>query len=368
MKYVDFCGNKISQFCLGTATYGTRYEMTQSLNYALKNGINYIDTARSYNNGDGESIIGEWSTYVQRDKYYIATKREIKNDIWYPNTVSKFIYEQCEKLNTPYIDYFLLHGLDGLDATNIWIDAICRSDICKSLDQLKKDGVVRKIGFSYYGKGEDLEYLLNRYNWDFVQIRHNIIDDHNFTTIFDTNKLSYDAALEYKKNHPDFGIMIMEPLSSAMLYNLDYNEDIQSQYVGLKWNVDTELPILIGSRTKDQLVQTLKLYYDIINNKYDNIDMDYYINKINNFFDERLPENIRCVNCYRCNECEKKYNIWYIIRIYNELFLRKDSTKLKEYFTRNDMIDCGDCCKCELRCPTVDIKKCLKEIKNYIKQ
>ncbi|MDE5104688.1 MAG: aldo/keto reductase, partial [Trichodesmium sp. St19_bin2] len=74
----------VSEICLGTMTYGlqnTIEEAHQQLNYAVAEGINFIDTAEMYpvpsradTQGKTEEYIGEWLVKQQRDKLIIATK------------------------------------------------------------------------------------------------------------------------------------------------------------------------------------------------------------------------------------------------------------------------------------------------------
>ena len=359
MKYIDFCGNYVSQLGLGTATFITKNDLISSLQYAITHGINYIDTAYIYNDGLGEVYIGEWNRYIRRDKYFIATKRNISENIWRPEAICSTVLSQCNRLNIKYIDYFLLHGLDGYTAVDDWKRK--KLLITKCLNILKLSGLVKHVGFSFFGKGKDLEYILNTYDWDFVQIRHNLIDDHNFKTIYDSDYLTIDAAKKYKEQHEDFGIMIMEPMSSSMLYGLDYGENIPSEYIGLKYNIDTGYPMLIGATKKFQLEQTIYLYNRIISNE-DNIEMEYFIDKINSFLDAKL-DNEKCINCYKCANCNK-YNMWSIVRMLNEKKVKKESNKLDDYIYRCGIPDCGKCTKCIENCPTVNIPTVLSEIRS----
>jgi len=75
---------KVSEICLGTMTYGqqnTIEEAHQQLDYAVAQGVNFIDAAEMYpvptraeTQGLTEAYIGEWLKYQQRDKLIIATK------------------------------------------------------------------------------------------------------------------------------------------------------------------------------------------------------------------------------------------------------------------------------------------------------
>ena len=49
-------------------------EAEKMLDYAIKNGVNYIDTAYPYHNGDSEPFVGKVLDKYDRSSYYLATK------------------------------------------------------------------------------------------------------------------------------------------------------------------------------------------------------------------------------------------------------------------------------------------------------
>ncbi|MGC1395264.1 MAG: aldo/keto reductase, partial [Coleofasciculaceae cyanobacterium] len=72
----------VSEICLGTMTYGqqnTIEDAHQQLDYAITQGVNFIDAAEMYpvparaeTQGSTESYIGEWLKKQQRDQLIIA--------------------------------------------------------------------------------------------------------------------------------------------------------------------------------------------------------------------------------------------------------------------------------------------------------
>ena len=78
---------------------------------AIEKGINFFDTAYTYLNGKSEIVLGKALEGVNREKIYISTKAPVwlykdKNDFY------KILYEQLERLNTDYIDFYLIHGIN----------------------------------------------------------------------------------------------------------------------------------------------------------------------------------------------------------------------------------------------------------------
>jgi len=122
----------VSEICLGTMTYGnqnTIEDASQQLDYAISEGVNFIDTAEMYpvpanpdTQGKTEEYIGEWLVKQQRDKIILATKvagpserltwiREGKNKIDRVN-VEQALNDSLKRLKTDYIDLYQIHWPD----------------------------------------------------------------------------------------------------------------------------------------------------------------------------------------------------------------------------------------------------------------
>ncbi|MBE9126099.1 MULTISPECIES: NADP(H)-dependent aldo-keto reductase [unclassified Coleofasciculus] len=122
----------VSEICLGTMTYGqqnTVEDASEQLDYAVSQGVNFIDTAEMYpvpgraeTQGKTEEYIGQWLVKQQRDKLIIATKiagptsriswiREGKRQIDRPN-IEQAVEDSLKRLQTDYIDLYQIHWPD----------------------------------------------------------------------------------------------------------------------------------------------------------------------------------------------------------------------------------------------------------------
>ena len=168
---------KVSEICLGTMTFGeqnTESEAHGQLDYALEQGVNFIDTAEMYavpgkaeTQGSTESYIGSWLTNRKnRDEVVLATKVAGPNsslDYIRPNLgfSEAAIYDALEKslmrLQTDYIDLYQLHWPDRNanffgkrnyqhNAQEPWSDNIL--EVIHILDALVKEGKIRHYGLS----------------------------------------------------------------------------------------------------------------------------------------------------------------------------------------------------------------------------
>jgi len=123
----------VSEICLGTMTYGqqnTIKDAHQQLDYAIAQGINFIDTAEMYpvpprpvTQGLTESYIGEWLAHQQRDRYILATKmigagrsqkwvRDDAQTALSRQNILQAVDDSLKRLQTDYIDLYQIHWPD----------------------------------------------------------------------------------------------------------------------------------------------------------------------------------------------------------------------------------------------------------------
>lgn len=82
--------------------------------YAFKEGVNYYDTAYPYHAGRSEVMLGKFIKNNNiREKVYIADKLPdfLVNK---QEQIQKYFDTQLDRLDTDYIDYYLMHMLDSL--------------------------------------------------------------------------------------------------------------------------------------------------------------------------------------------------------------------------------------------------------------
>jgi len=118
---------------------------------ALRRGINYIDTAVYYGEGESESNIGKILKDVPRKAYYLATKTcrfertgPKQFDFGYERTM-KSVDESMKRLGVDYIDLYQLHDVEFADN----IDEVINGAF-KACLELKQMGKIRAIGINGY--------------------------------------------------------------------------------------------------------------------------------------------------------------------------------------------------------------------------
>lgn len=117
MYYKEFHGTQLSALGFGGLHFPAvpgnpnqidRQKATAIIDAAIGSGINYFDTAYTYQDGDSERVLGEMLSKYPRDSYYLATKFYAAAS---PDIEAVF-EEQLRRCQTEYFDFYLLHSLD----------------------------------------------------------------------------------------------------------------------------------------------------------------------------------------------------------------------------------------------------------------
>ena len=143
------------------------------VDHAFAHGVNYFDTAYSYNEGKSEECIGRILKNYPRESVYLADKMPGRRIKEFADGVRMF-KEQLRRCGTEYFDFYLCHAI-GRTETD-FTEPYERIDFMRHLLELKKDGVIRRLGFSFHGTPSRLAFLLDRHDWDFVQLQLNYVD------------------------------------------------------------------------------------------------------------------------------------------------------------------------------------------------
>ncbi len=171
---------------------------------AIEGGVTYFDTAWPYHNGESEVVVGEILSRYPRDRFQLATTLpcwEIKS----AQMAVERLDSQLERLDTDYVDFYLLHALNRFT----WKKMVDLG-VVEALEEQQKLGKIRQFGFSFHDGYEIFESILNHRKWDFCQIQLNYMD-----TELQAGMRGYTLA--EKMGVP---LVIMEPLKGGMLAQL----------------------------------------------------------------------------------------------------------------------------------------------------
>lgn len=322
----------------------------QMIRDAIDGGVNYFDTAYNYVSGSSEVILGRALKDGYREKVNVASK----SPAWLykaPEDFDRYLDEQLARLDMDYVDFYLLHSLNG----GSWKKS-CRNNAVDSLVRAKADGRVRHIGFSFHDDLELFEEILNAADWDFCQIQLNYFDR------------DYQAGLKGMRMAAErgMGVVVMEPLRGGLL--VDLPKEAQATFDGsgydrsnVEWAFDWlwDLPevscVLSGMSTPEQLEQNIGYMRKASVGMLSAAERSV-IDQAKADLDARVA--IPCTGCNYCVDmCPNKIAIPYNFRAYNMGTLYDDMDLAREFYRDEisgygrDASYCTSCGSCEEICP-----------------
>lgn len=333
---------------------------------AFRNGVNYFDTAYVY--AGNEVALGEILKRNQiRDKINIATKLPqylIKST----EGIEKYFQEELKRLQTDYIDYYLMHMLTDIAS---W-EKLCRLGIKEWIEKKKESGQIRNLGFSFHGNTETFLEILNAYDWDFCQIQYNYMDEHS-----QAGRRGLEEA--GKKGIP---VIIMEPLRGGRLVSMlpeAANKLIENYPVkrtaaewALRWLWDQPQVtcVLSGMNSMEMVQENVRIADEAQIGEFGEEERAL-ISQLKDKINEKTK--VGCTGCGYCQPCPKGVDIPAAFRCYNEIYLENKKSAIFEYIQLtaykkqpSSASYCVECGKCEQHCPQhIEIRK---ELKNAVKE
>ncbi|MCF7936193.1 MAG: aldo/keto reductase [Synergistales bacterium] len=206
-RRVPKTGEELSILGYGCMRFPTRDgkidepKATEQLRYAIDQGLNYVDTAYPYHNGQSEPFLGRALAEGYRERVHLATKLPPWS-VGKRTDMDRILKEQLDRLQTDRIDFYLLHALDR----EKW-DNLLQLGVLDFLDESKEKGLVRNAGFSFHDGPEVFKEIVDAYDWEFCQIQYNIIDEHFQAGV---------TGLRYAAER-DLAVIVMEPLKGGNL-------------------------------------------------------------------------------------------------------------------------------------------------------
>ena len=181
-------------------------QVNQMVDAYLDVGFDYFDTSYVYHNGKSENAIQRCliSRYP-REKFRLASKLPTFA-ITKEEQVEEIFAQQLEKCGTEYFDYFLLHNVNGIRYER----EIKECHMFEHMQQWKKDGKIRHIGFSSHDSADNLDKILSEHpEVEFVQIALNYID-------WNAYLIQAKKCYEVIRKH-GCQVIVMEPVKGGML-------------------------------------------------------------------------------------------------------------------------------------------------------
>lgn len=355
--------------CMRFPMKGTNIDETRAIAMirdSIEKGINYFDTAYFYHGGKSESLLGDALSGGYRERVKIATKLP-------PFMVSKLegakkiLTNQLTKLQTNYIDYYLLHMLSDKATFDRMVDI----GVIEWMEQLKKEGTIKNIGFSFHGSKADFEQIIVSYPWDFCQIQYNYLDENNQAT---KSGLQLAASL-------GIPVVVMEPLRGGKLVN-NLPEQVVKEFKSYDtkrspaewalrwiWNHPEVTVILSGMGDEVQVEENIRTASETLPNSLSEEELSVF-DRVKKIMLEKTK--VPCTACGYCMPCPSGVDIPGCFAAYNDKYLLGDKRNRFKYMQTIGVMSkqpgyaslCTECGKCERHCPQkIQIRSELKTVK-----
>lgn len=324
---------------------------------AIDRGINYFDTAYPYHGKDfstggaGEPFLARALKKAKRENIHIATKLpswmvESRKDM------DRFLDEQLERLDTDYIDFYLLHALKR----SLW-DKLVRLGILEFFDSAIKSGKIRHTGFSFHDDLGLFKEIVDAYDWSLCQIQYNYFD------------VDYQAGREgmVYAAEKNMAVVVMEPLRGGLLVK-DLPAETRKIFektapersavewaLRWLWNQPGVSTVLSGMSHTDQMNENLELAEDVSEAPWRDKDEDAIrkaraiINKL---------QRVNCTTCGYCMPCPEGVEIPFNLALSNDHHIFNDpSAKFRYKLVLSETERASHCIQCG-----ICLEKCPQEI------
>ncbi|MDR2587593.1 MAG: aldo/keto reductase, partial [Coriobacteriales bacterium] len=310
--------------------------------------VNYLDTAYVYEGS--EATLAKALTGGYRERIHLASKSNTWG-IEKHADFERYLDEQLKRLDTDYLDVYLLHNL--YDAN--W-ERVVRYDGFGFLDDMVKKGKIRYKGFSLHNTLDAFKEIVDSFAWDMTQIQLNILDEHVQAGV---EGLHYAAERE-------LAVVVMEPLRGGSIVT-DRPAEIDTLVAAhpekrslvdwcFRWLYDKpEVSLILsGTSSLEQLKDNLTIFEDSHSHVLSEDDRTF-IATLQACYERQ--NSIGCTACGYCLPCPSGVAIPEIFRLYNNNVLTGNSFVDKlvysgGYLTKGRGADqCVECGSCEEACP-----------------
>ena len=328
-------------------------EAARIVRYGIDAGINYVDTAKVYQNGQAEAIIGRILQDGYREKVTLATKFPIW-EVESCKDADRVFERQLRDLKTEKIDVYLLHNIQR----GFWPNCL-EYHLADWASKKKEKGEIDYVGFSYHDDYELFTKVVDAFpHWDFCQLQYNYVGEN---VQMGARGVRYAA-------EKGLSVIVMEPLLGGTLaapagkmgelFRSEKGRKFNPVDLALRWlwNQPEFSVVLSGMSTFEQVEQNIKIAQrsEVGTLSEEEIDFIYELQEL---YDTSMP--IKCTKCRYCMPCPAGVDIPLNFEYYNNYDVKLDMHEnqtlektLYQFMQADSRADnCVRCGQCEDHCP-----------------
>jgi len=329
-------------------------EALEMIHHAIDQGVNYLDTAYPYHAEDfskagfSEPFLAKALKNGYREKVYLATKLPC----WLvqsPEEMDQYLEEQLERLDTAYIDFYLLHSLNR----SSW-DKLRGFGALDFLNRAIADGKIRYAGFSFHDEIDLFKEIVDAYDWTMCQIMYNYYDEH-----FQAGR----EGLEYAASK-NIAVVAMEPLRGGALVKglpAEAKDVLSAAAAGRSevnwalswlWNQPAVSVVLSGMSDMQHVNENLDLANGFSYEQWTQKDVEAIAQTTQII---KKLQKVPCTSCGYCLPCPEGVNIPRNFSLCNDHHMLNDPSAKGRYYgllgeaeRASNCVSCGVCLE---KCP-----------------
>lgn len=347
---------------LGSQEDPVDYELSSKMiSYAIRHGINFFDSGYFYHNGDSERFYGYALSKHPRESFHFVTKAPPWN-ITTLADAKRIFQEQLDKCKMSYFDCYELHSLvreEDYERTFIKTGAI------EYYKEEKAKGRIKHLGFSFHGRPEFLQRILDEGWAEVVTILVNGID---------WKGVNFSEQLYGMIEKKGLPVVVMEPLCGGHLAHLkpaahNFLKAAAPGKTDASWSLrfaahpKNVMTVLTGFTRFEHLQENVGTFAADAYKPFTAEEHEVYAKAI--VAENSGIKGVPCSGCKYCEPCPYGVNIPQIFHFWNQTvkwcglpawndkptrraFLQKYLNRFPVLRNASRCIGCKDCAK---RCP-----------------
>ncbi|TAJ45060.1 aldo/keto reductase [Methanofollis fontis] len=352
-------GDRLSALGFGAMRLPTRFgrideeRAIRQIRGAIDRGVNYIDTAYPYHNGESEKLLAKALADGYRERVFVADKLPpwlVKGR----QDMDRILDVQLKRLGTDHIDYYLLHSLEARS----W-KKLQDLDVISFLEDARAAGKIRNIGFSFHGDRKTFREIVDAYDWTFCQIQYNYLDEEIQAG---TEGLHYAAS-------KGLAVMIMEPLRGGML-GRNVPDEVQAVYddAGIArspaawalrwvWDHPEVTVVLSGMNDEENITENIATCEEALPGAMTDAE-HAVVERVAATYKAKI--RVGCTGCAYCMPCPFGVNIPQCFASYNQYHMGGNRMMIRAFYIMqvigfddnpSNASLCRKCGKCMKACP-----------------